>query len=72
MAMPDAHSGYGFSHGGVAAFDRDTGIISPGGVDMISIAGSDNQENLTVDEVRPDEELIRLLFQKSIRGRLKK
>ena len=32
MAMPDAHSGYGFPIGGVAAFDRDTGIISPGGV----------------------------------------
>src|SRR3989304_10316787 len=31
MAMPDAHSGYGFPIGGVAAFDRDTGIISPGG-----------------------------------------
>ena len=32
MAMPDAHSGYGFPIGGVAAFDRNTGIISPGGV----------------------------------------
>ncbi len=31
-AMPDAHSGYGFSIGGVAAFDLDEGIISPGGV----------------------------------------
>lgn len=31
-AMPDAHQGYGFSIGGVAAFDMDTGIISPGGV----------------------------------------
>ena len=30
--MPDAHQGYGFSIGGVAAFDMDTGIISPGGV----------------------------------------
>ena len=30
--MPDAHQGYGFPIGGVAAFDLDEGIISPGGV----------------------------------------
>ncbi len=30
--MPDAHQGYGFPIGGVAAFDIDRGIISPGGV----------------------------------------
>src|SRR5512136_3134742 len=30
--MPDAHQGYGFPIGGVAAFDLDDGIISPGGV----------------------------------------
>ena len=30
--MPDAHQGYGFPIGGVAAFDMDDGIISPGGV----------------------------------------
>ena len=32
MAMPDIHSGYGFPIGGVAAFDMDEGIVSPGGV----------------------------------------
>lgn len=32
MAMPDAHQGYGFSVGGVAAFDAEKGIISPGGI----------------------------------------
>jgi tRNA-splicing ligase RtcB len=32
MAMPDAHLGYGFPIGGVAAFREDTGVISPGGV----------------------------------------
>jgi tRNA-splicing ligase RtcB len=32
MAMPDIHWGYGFPIGGVAAFDVDKGIISPGGV----------------------------------------
>lgn len=30
--MPDAHQGYGFPIGGVAAFDCDEGVISPGGV----------------------------------------
>jgi len=32
IALPDAHNGYGFSIGGVAAFDMEEGIISPGGV----------------------------------------
>lgn len=32
MAMPDIHWGYGFPIGGVAAFDLDEGVISPGGV----------------------------------------
>jgi tRNA-splicing ligase RtcB len=30
--MPDAHQGYGFPIGGVAAFDLNDGVISPGGV----------------------------------------
>ena len=32
LAMPDMHWGYGFPIGGVAAFDWETGMISPGGV----------------------------------------
>lgn len=32
LAMPDVHTGYGFTIGGVAAFDLTEGIISPGGV----------------------------------------
>jgi len=32
LGMPDIHWGYGFPIGGVAAFDMDSGIISPGGV----------------------------------------
>ncbi len=32
MAMPDMHQGYGFPIGGVAAFDYDDGLVSPGGV----------------------------------------
>jgi tRNA-splicing ligase RtcB len=31
-AMPDAHEGYGFPVGGVAAMRMDDGVISPGGV----------------------------------------
>ena len=32
LAMPDIHWGYGFPIGGVAAFDMEDGVISPGGV----------------------------------------
>src|SRR5213592_258240 len=32
IAMPDIHWGYGFPIGGVAAFDEEDGVISPGGV----------------------------------------
>ena len=32
IVLMDGHQGYGFSIGGVAAFDLDKGIISPGGV----------------------------------------
>jgi len=32
LAMPDVHWGYGFPIGGVAAFNVEDGIISPGGV----------------------------------------
>jgi tRNA-splicing ligase RtcB len=32
LGMPDLHWGYGFPIGGVAAFDPDEGVISPGGV----------------------------------------
>ncbi|TVQ36307.1 MAG: RtcB family protein [Spirochaetaceae bacterium] len=32
FCMPDGHRGYGFPIGGAAAFDPDTGVISPGGI----------------------------------------
>lgn len=32
LAMPDIHWGYGFPIGGVAAFDEQSGVVSPGGV----------------------------------------
>ncbi|MEM3087607.1 MAG: intein-containing RctB family protein [Candidatus Bathyarchaeia archaeon] len=32
ITLPDGHEGYGFPIGGVAAFDYEQGVISPGGV----------------------------------------
>ena len=32
VVLMDAHQGYGFSIGGVAAFDLNSGVITPGGV----------------------------------------
>jgi len=44
LAMSDMHSGYGFCIGGVAAFDLDSGIISPGGVGYdINCLGGDSK-----------------------------
>lgn len=65
MAMPDAHSGYGFPIGGVAAFDRDTGIISPGGVGYdINCGVRIIRTNLSIEDVRPRmKELVEQLFQ---------
>ncbi len=52
LAMPDIHWGYGFPIGGVAAFDMDEGVVSPGGVGYdincgVRLLASD----LTADEV---------------------
>ncbi|MHA2504570.1 MAG: RtcB family protein [Candidatus Kariarchaeaceae archaeon] len=52
--MPDAHWGYGFPIGGVAAMDIDEGVISPGGIGFdINCGMRLIQTNLTVDEVKP-------------------
>ncbi|HEY5538252.1 MAG TPA: RtcB family protein, partial [Thermoplasmata archaeon] len=42
MAMPDIHWGYGFPIGGVAAFDLNEGVISPGsiGFDVNCLSGA--------------------------------
>lgn len=54
MTMPDAHWGYGFPIGGVAAFDPERGgIVSAGGVGFdISCGIRCLRTNLTLDEVR--------------------
>ncbi len=55
MAMPDAHWGYGFPIGGVAAFDPDQGgIISTGGVGFdISCGIRCLRTDLTLPEIAP-------------------
>jgi tRNA-splicing ligase RtcB len=54
-ALPDAHWGYGFPIGGVAAFDADAGgVISAGGVGFdISCGVRTLLTGLTVDDVLP-------------------
>ena len=52
IAMPDSHQGYGFSIGGVAAFDLDNGVISPGGVGYdINCSVRLLKTNLTIKDV---------------------
>jgi len=54
MAMPDVHTGYGFSIGGVAAFDMKDGIVSPGGVGYdINCGVRLLRSNLKREEVLP-------------------
>jgi tRNA-splicing ligase RtcB len=54
MAMPDVHTGYGFPIGGVAAFDLNEGVISPGGVGYdINCGVRLLRSNLTKSEVMP-------------------
>jgi tRNA-splicing ligase RtcB len=55
FVMPDGHSGYGFSIGGVAAFDvNDNGVISPGGIGFdINCGMRLVLTNLTIDQVKP-------------------
>lgn len=54
-AMPDAHWGYGFPIGGVAAFDpKEGGVVSAGGVGFdISCGVRTLTTGLAIDEVRP-------------------
>ena len=63
-AMADAHWGYGFPIGGVAAFDTEKGVISPGGVGFDVNCGMRLiRTNLRYSEVKPKvKELIDLIF----------
>ncbi len=64
LAMPDAHQGYGFAIGGVAASDFEKGIVSAGGVGFdincgVRLLASD----LVIDDVTSSlEHLLKELF----------
>ncbi len=64
MCMPDAHSGYGFPIGGVAAFDTEKGVISPGGIGFdINCGVRLVLTNLTYDDVnQKSKQLVDSLF----------
>ena len=64
MAMPDMHWGYGFPIGGVAAFDAEDGIISPGGVGYdINCGVRVLRTDLTVKDIKPGiKELVDSIF----------
>ncbi len=64
MAMPDIHWGYGFSIGGVAAFNEEEGVISPGGVGYdINCGVRLLRTDLSEEDVRPHlKELIDTIF----------
>ncbi len=64
MAMPDIHWGYGFPIGGVAAFDMEEGVISPGGVGFdINCGVRLLSTDLTAHEVAPElDRLTDVLF----------
>ena len=67
FAMPDAHWGYGFCIGGVAAFDPDRGgVISAGGVGFDIACGLRTlHTGLTISDVMPIKELLaEALFRK--------
>ena len=64
MTMPDAHWGYGFPIGGVAAFDLDEGVVSPGGIGFdINCGMRLVTTNLTFNQVKPKvKELVDTLY----------
>jgi len=64
LAMPDMHWGYGFPIGGVAAFDPDEGVVSPGGVGYdINCGVRLLRSNLEADALAPRmKDLVNALF----------
>jgi tRNA-splicing ligase RtcB len=65
ITLPDGHEGYGFPIGGVAAFDYEEGIISPGGVGYdINCGVKLIRTELTRDMVEPKmSQILNTLFQ---------
>ncbi len=66
IAVSDAHQGYGFPIGGVAAFDIDKGVISPGGVGYdINCSVRLLKTNLTKKDIlERQKEVVDALFRK--------
>ncbi len=66
LCMPDGHWGYGFPIGGVAAFDPESGVISPGGIGFdINCGMRLIRTDLTSADVQPRlEQLMTELFRK--------
>ncbi|WP_298035766.1 RtcB family protein [uncultured Desulfuromonas sp.] len=64
IAMPDIHWGYGFPIGGVAAFEPEEGVVSPGGVGYdINCGVRLLRSGLAAAEARPRlKELVNTLF----------
>ena len=62
--LPDGHQGYGFPIGGVAGFDIEKGVVSPGGVGYdINCGVRVLRTDLTVDDIKPKlRELVETLF----------
>lgn len=65
LAMPDVHSGYGFPIGGVAAFDYEKGVVSPGGIGFdINCGVRLMTSNISVDEIaKQKENILKSLFE---------
>ncbi|MDA3836561.1 MAG: RtcB family protein [Nanoarchaeota archaeon] len=66
IALPDAHQGYGFCIGGVAGFDLEKGVVSPGGVGYdINCGVRMVKTNLTKKDIQKNkEELLEKLYAK--------
>lgn len=66
IALADTHQGYGFPIGGVAAFDLDKGIISPGGVGYdINCSVRLLKTNLTKKDIlKKQKEVVEALYRK--------
>ena len=64
LAMPDIHQGYGFPIGGVAAFDLEKGVISPGGVGYdINCSVRLLKTNLKISDIKgKEQEIAKELF----------
>jgi tRNA-splicing ligase RtcB len=64
LGMPDAHQGYGFCIGGVAAVDYEKGVVSPGGIGYdincgVRLLATDLEFNQVKARI---EELVKNLF----------